>query len=35
MTPLLETKGVWQRFSGLIANSDISISLLEIGRAHV
>ncbi len=25
--PLLETRGVWQRFGGLIANSDISISV--------
>ena len=32
MTPLLETKGVWQRFSGLIANSDISIS---VGRGEI
>ena len=27
MTALLETRGVWQRFGGLIANSDISISI--------
>src|SRR5258708_35313939 len=27
MTALLEIKGVWQRFGGLIANSDISISV--------
>ena len=27
MTALLETRGVWQRFGGLIANSDISISV--------
>ena len=27
MTALLETRGVWQRFGGLIANSDVSISL--------
>jgi branched-chain amino acid transport system ATP-binding protein len=27
MSPLLETKAVWQRFGGLIANSDISISV--------
>ena len=26
--PLLETRGVWQRFGGLVANSDISISVL-------
>ena len=32
MTPLLETKGVWQRFGGLIANSDISIS---VGRGEI
>ena len=25
--PLLETRGVWQRFGGLIANSDISMSV--------
>jgi branched-chain amino acid transport system ATP-binding protein len=31
-TPLLETRGVWQRFSGLIANSDISIS---VGRGEI
>ena len=30
MTPLLETRGVWQRFGGLVANSDVSIS---VGRA--
>src|SRR5258707_7404356 len=27
MTALLEIRGVWQRFGGLIANSDISISV--------
>jgi branched-chain amino acid transport system ATP-binding protein len=27
MTALLETRGVWQRFGGLVANSDISISV--------
>ena len=27
MTPLLETRGVWQRFSGLIANSDVAIAV--------
>ena len=27
MTALLETRGVWQRFGGLIANSDVSISV--------
>ena len=27
MTALLETKGVWQRFGGLIANSDVSITV--------
>jgi len=32
MTALLETKGVWQRFGGLIANSDISIS---VGRGEI
>ncbi len=32
MTPLLETRGVWQRFGGLIANSDISIS---VGRGEI
>jgi len=26
-TPLLETRGVWQRFGGLIANSDVSIKV--------
>jgi len=25
--PLLETRGVWQRFGGLVANSDVSISV--------
>ena len=30
-TPLLETRGVWQRFGGLIANSDVSIS---VGRGE-
>ena len=32
MTPLLEIRGVWQRFGGLIANSDISIS---VGRGEI
>ena len=32
MTPLLETCGVWQRFGGLIANSDVSIS---VGRGEI
>jgi len=32
MTALLETKGVWQRFGGLIANSDVSIS---VGRGEI
>src|SRR6478735_2527482 len=32
MTLLLETRGVWQRFGGLIANSDISIS---VGRGEI
>src|SRR6201992_3890383 len=32
MTPLLETKGVWQRFGGLVANSDVSIS---VGRGEI
>jgi branched-chain amino acid transport system ATP-binding protein len=27
MTALLETRGVWQRFGGLVANSDVSISV--------
>jgi branched-chain amino acid transport system ATP-binding protein len=27
MTPLLETRGVTQRFSGLVANSDVSITV--------
>ena len=31
-TPLLETRGVWQRFGGLIANSDVSIS---VGRGEI
>src|ERR1700730_10420983 len=31
-TPLLETRGVWQRFGGLIANSEISIS---VGRGEI
>lgn len=26
--PLLETRGVWQRFGGLVANSDISMSVV-------
>ena len=30
--PLLETRGVWQRFGGLIANSDVSIS---VGRGEI
>ncbi|WP_323959450.1 ABC transporter ATP-binding protein [Bradyrhizobium japonicum] len=32
MTALLETRGVWQRFGGLIANSDVSIS---VGRGEI
>ena len=32
MTPLLETRGVWQRFGGLVANSDISIT---VGRGEI
>jgi branched-chain amino acid transport system ATP-binding protein len=32
MTPLLEINGVWQRFGGLIANSDISLS---VGRGEI
>ncbi|WP_298256671.1 ABC transporter ATP-binding protein [Bradyrhizobium sp.] len=32
MTALLETKGIWKRFGGLIANSDVSIS---IGRGEI
>ncbi len=32
MTALLETKGIWQRFGGLIANSDVSIS---VGRGEI
>ena len=32
MTALLETRGVWQRFGGLVANSDISIS---VGRGEI
>jgi branched-chain amino acid transport system ATP-binding protein len=32
MTPLLQISGVWQRFGGLIANSDISIS---VGRGEI
>jgi len=31
-TPLLQTRGVWQRFGGLIANSDVSIS---VGRGEI
>jgi branched-chain amino acid transport system ATP-binding protein len=27
MAPLLETRGVWQRFGGLVANSDVSIAV--------
>ena len=30
--PLLETRGVWQRFGGLVANSDVSIS---VGRGEI
>src|SRR6266404_5213204 len=32
MTLLLETRGVWQRFGGLVANSDVSIS---VGRGEI
>ena len=32
MTALLETHGVWQRFGGLVANSDVSIS---VGRGEI
>ena len=32
MTPLLETRKVTQRFSGLVANSDVSIS---VGRGEI
>jgi branched-chain amino acid transport system ATP-binding protein len=32
MTALLETKGITQRFSGLVANSDVSIS---VGRSEI
>jgi branched-chain amino acid transport system ATP-binding protein len=32
MTALLETRGVTQRFSGLVANSDVSIS---VGRGEI
>ena len=32
MTLLLETRGVWQRFGGLIANTDISMS---VGRGEI
>src|SRR3974390_2474338 len=32
MTALLETKGIWQRFGGLVANSDVSIS---VGRGEI
>src|SRR3954464_3143707 len=32
MTPLLETRGITQRFSGLVANSDVS---LEVGRGEI
>jgi branched-chain amino acid transport system ATP-binding protein len=32
MTALLETKGIWQRFGGLIANSDVSIT---VGRGEI
>jgi branched-chain amino acid transport system ATP-binding protein len=31
-TPLLQTRGVWQRFGGLVANSDVSIS---VGRGEI
>ena len=31
-TALLETRGVWQRFGGLIANSDVSIT---VGRGEI
>jgi branched-chain amino acid transport system ATP-binding protein len=31
-TPLLETRGIWQRFGGLVANSDVSIS---VGRGEI
>ena len=39
-TPLLEVSSVTKRFGGLVANSDVSMSvgrgeILEIGRAHV
>jgi branched-chain amino acid transport system ATP-binding protein len=30
--PLLETRGVWQRFGGLIANSDVSVT---VGRGEI
>src|SRR6202043_1717334 len=32
MTALLETRGITQRFSGLVANSDVSIS---VGRGEI
>ena len=32
MTALLETRGVWQRFGGLVANRDVSIS---VGRGEI
>jgi len=32
MTPLLETRGVTQRFAGLVANSDVSIA---VGRGEI
>ncbi|MGC1665619.1 MAG: ATP-binding cassette domain-containing protein, partial [Bradyrhizobium sp.] len=32
MTALLETRGIWQRFGGLVANSDVSIS---VGRGEI
>ena len=32
MTVLLETRGIWQRFGGLVANSDVSIS---VGRGEI
>ena len=32
MMPLLETRGIWQRFGGLVANSDVSVS---VGRGEI
>src|SRR5579863_4452093 len=32
MTALLETRGIWKRFGGLVANSDVSIS---VGRGEI